>query len=77
MSYYEIQGGRPLGGALAVHGAKNSVLPILAACLLVPDSAYSTTAPTCPTFPPLWTFCACWAAGPTGRVTPSSLMPRR
>ena len=36
MSYYEIQGGRPLGGALAVHGAKNSVLPILAACLLVP-----------------------------------------
>ena len=36
MSYYEIQGGRPLGGTLAVHGAKNSVLPILAACLLVP-----------------------------------------
>ena len=35
MSYYEIQGGRPLSGALAVHGAKNSVLPILAACLLV------------------------------------------
>lgn len=36
MSYYEIRGGRPLSGALAVHGAKNSVLPILAACLLVP-----------------------------------------
>ena len=36
MSYYEIQGGRPLYGTLAVHGAKNSVLPILAACLLVP-----------------------------------------
>ena len=36
MSYYEIQGGRPLHGALAIHGAKNSVLPILAACLLVP-----------------------------------------
>lgn len=36
MSYYEIQGGRPLSGSLAVHGAKNSVLPILAACLLVP-----------------------------------------
>ncbi len=36
MSYYEIQGGRPLCGTLAVHGAKNSVLPILAACLLVP-----------------------------------------
>ena len=27
MSYYEIQGGRPLGGALAVHGAKNSAAP--------------------------------------------------
>ena len=36
MSYYEIQGGRPLEGTLAIHGAKNSVLPILAACLLVP-----------------------------------------
>ena len=36
MSYYEITGGRPLSGSLAVHGAKNSVLPILAACLLVP-----------------------------------------
>lgn len=36
MSYYEITGGRPLCGSLAVHGAKNSVLPILAACLLIP-----------------------------------------
>ena len=36
MSYYEIMGGRPLSGTLAIHGAKNSVLPILAACLLVP-----------------------------------------
>ncbi len=36
MSCYEITGGCPLSGSLAVHGAKNSVLPILAACLLVP-----------------------------------------
>ena len=36
MSYYEIQGGRPLSGSLTIHGAKNSALPILAACLLVP-----------------------------------------
>ena len=36
MSYYEITGGRPLCGSLAVHGAKNSVLPILVACLLIP-----------------------------------------
>lgn len=39
MSYYEIQGGRPLHGALAIHGAKNSVLPILAACLLAPGQS--------------------------------------
>ena len=36
MSCYKITGGRPLSGSLAVHGAKNSVLPMLAACLLVP-----------------------------------------
>ena len=36
MSYYEIQGGRALSGSVAIHGAKNSVLPILAACLLIP-----------------------------------------
>ena len=34
MSMYEIQGGRPLGGRLRVQGAKNSVLPLLAAALL-------------------------------------------
>lgn len=39
MSYYEIQGGRPLYGALTVHGCKNSVLPILAACLLAPGQS--------------------------------------
>ena len=39
MSYYEIQGGRPLFGAVTIHGAKNSILPILAACLLVPGQS--------------------------------------
>jgi len=34
MSVMYLQGGTPLEGELAVHGAKNSVLPILAACLL-------------------------------------------
>ncbi len=34
MSVMYIRGGGPLKGELAVHGAKNSVLPILAACLL-------------------------------------------
>ena len=39
MSYYEIQGGRPLEGSLTVQGAKNSVLPILAAALLAPGQS--------------------------------------
>ena len=36
MSTYIVEGGRPLEGSVRVHGAKNSVLPILAACLLAP-----------------------------------------
>lgn len=36
MSCYQINGGTPLRGRLAVQGAKNSVLPILAAALLAP-----------------------------------------
>lgn len=34
MSHFHITGGTPLEGVCAVHGAKNSVLPLLAACLL-------------------------------------------
>lgn len=33
MEYYAIKGGRRLNGKVRVHGAKNSVLPILAACV--------------------------------------------
>ena len=36
MSFFEITGRRRLSGSLVVHGAKNSVLPILAACILPP-----------------------------------------
>lgn len=39
MSYLEIRGGRPLSGRLRVQGAKNSVLPILAAALLAPGQS--------------------------------------
>ena len=39
MSCYRIEGGRPLEGSLPVQGAKNSVLPILAAALLAPGRA--------------------------------------
>ena len=39
MSFYEITGGRPLEGRLTVQGAKNSVLPILAAAILVPGES--------------------------------------
>ena len=34
MNAYIIEGGRPLYGTARVHGAKNSVLPILAATVL-------------------------------------------
>ncbi len=34
MQYYQIRGGSPLRGSISVSGAKNSVLPILAATLL-------------------------------------------
>lgn len=34
MSFLEITGRRPLSGSITVQGAKNSVLPILAACIL-------------------------------------------
>ena len=36
MSFYEITGGHPLAGTVAVQGAKNSVLPMMAAALLAP-----------------------------------------
>ena len=35
MQYIEIAGKKPLGGALTVHGAKNSVLPILSGAVLI------------------------------------------
>jgi len=38
MGAYRIEGGTPLRGEITVHGAKNSVLPILAATLLTGDT---------------------------------------
>lgn len=37
MSHFQITGGTPLEGSCPIHGAKNSVLPILAACLLTEE----------------------------------------
>ena len=45
MSAYVIEGGRPLEGSVEVHGAKNSVLPILAACLLAPGTCVIQNCP--------------------------------
>ena len=45
MSAYVIEGGRPLEGSVEVHGAKNSVLPILAACLLAPGACVIQNCP--------------------------------
>ena len=46
MSEYIISGGRPLVGHVRVDGAKNSVLPILCACLLC-DEGFVTLS-NCP-----------------------------
>ncbi len=45
MSSYEITGGRALEGRLTVQGAKNSVLPILAATLLAPGESVIRNCP--------------------------------
>ena len=45
MSAYIVGGGRPLEGSVEVHGAKNSVLPILAACLLAPEECVIHSCP--------------------------------
>ena len=45
MSFFEITGRRRLSGRLFVHGAKNSVLPILAACILSPGECVIRNCP--------------------------------
>ena len=45
MSVMYLRGGVPLEGELSVHGAKNSVLPILAACLLARGPVTLTNCP--------------------------------
>lgn len=45
MSELHIQGGNLLEGELTVHGAKNSVLPVLAACLLARGTVELTNCP--------------------------------
>ena len=45
MEKLEIEGGAPLAGEVRISGAKNSVLPIMAACLLTPDPVRILRAP--------------------------------
>lgn len=45
MSELYIQGGVPLNGSVAVQGAKNCALPLLAACLLVPGQVELSNCP--------------------------------
>lgn len=45
MEAYHISGGRPLRGSIAIHGAKNAVLPILAATLTVGGRCTLTNCP--------------------------------
>ena len=45
MSFFEITGGRRLTGSIRAQGAKNSVLPILAACILAPGESVIENCP--------------------------------
>ncbi len=63
-----IRGGRPLSGSLTVQGAKNSVLPILAATLFSGECAASGTVPVCGTWRRRQISCGIWAAVRTGRA---------
>ena len=45
MDKLEIEGGVPLDGEVPISGAKNSVLPIMAACLLTPEPVRIHSAP--------------------------------
>ena len=45
MEAYTIQGGKPLRGEISVSGAKNAVLPLLAACVLVREPVVLTGCP--------------------------------
>lgn len=45
MTTYLVEGGYPLEGSVAIHGAKNSVLPMLAACLLAPGECVIRNCP--------------------------------
>ena len=67
MSAYIIEGGHPLDGSVRIHGAKNSVLPILAACLLAPGECVIHN---CPELSDVATSSGTWAAGRSGRGTP-------
>jgi len=44
-SFYQINGGVPLNGTIRVQGAKNSVLPILAASIVRPGVTYLHNCP--------------------------------
>ena len=54
MAKYIVRGGNRLSGEVSIHGAKNAVLPILAATLLVPSS----TILDCPNLSDVSTACA-------------------
>lgn len=44
-----IEGGTPLFGEIMTQGAKNAVLPVLAACVLCEGTVHLKTAPAFPT----------------------------
>ena len=69
MSRLWIRGGLRLQGETRVQGAKNSVLPILAATILTGDTGDTfQAARTCGMWTPPSGFSGRWAAKPAGRA---------
>ena len=70
-----VEGGRPLEGRIAVSGAKNSVLPLLAAAFCSKTAACYIIVPGFPMWKRRWKSWSIWAAGWTAGGTASGWMP--
>ena len=70
-----VEGGRPLEGRIAVSGAKNSVLPLLAAAILFQNGCLLHNCPRLSDVEASVEILSIWAAGWTAGGTASGWMP--
>lgn len=69
MSVWHVNGGNRLSGSVTVQGAKNAVLPIMAASVLAPGETELLNVPELRTWTRLYAYCAAsavrWSATAT------------